>query len=325
KGGETAGASVGPAAVERPGAVTAPVASDQTDGRQGGVAVRDRGQRPVGRSNPPPRRPRPPISKSPLSAQFGARMSFVPRGEEGKKKKGGGRRGSRGGEVAASMSDAAAAPAGSADAESSAERNLRQQLMASGHERPEDDRCPICFDLIELPMNKHSEINVCCMKRNASAKETPKQSTYLGEQHYQGKHGLAKDVPRAIELWTEAAELGSLNSHHNLGNVYYDGRGVEVDKPRGIHHWQQAAIKGQVESRNNLGVVEYENGNHQLALQHFMISAKLGYDKSLNSIKDMFKNGRVNKEQYAEALIGYRDAMEEMKSPQREEAKRLGI
>ncbi|EJK69322.1 hypothetical protein THAOC_09430, partial [Thalassiosira oceanica] len=41
-----------------------------------------------------------------------------------------------------SMSDAAAALAGSAsaDAESSAARNLQQQLMESGHERPEDDR-----------------------------------------------------------------------------------------------------------------------------------------------------------------------------------------
>ena len=29
--------------------------------------------------------------------------------------------------------------------------------------------------------------------------------------------------------------------------------------------------------------------------------------------------------QYAEALKGYGDAVEEMKSPQREEAKRLGI
>ncbi|EJK54315.1 hypothetical protein THAOC_26069, partial [Thalassiosira oceanica] len=54
-------------------------------------------------------------------------------------------------------------------------------------------------------------------------------------------------------------------------------------------------------------------------------SAEMGNEQSLNSIKEMFKDGRVNKEQYAEALIGYRDAMEEMKSPQREEAKQAGI
>ena len=82
-------------------------------------------------------------------------------------------------------------------------------------------------------------------------------------------------------------------------------------------------MKGHVESRHNLGCVEAQNGNYDLAVQHLMISAKMGYEMSLNCIKIMFKDGHVTKAQYAEALIGYRDAVEEMKSPQREEAKRL--
>ncbi|EJK51582.1 hypothetical protein THAOC_29233, partial [Thalassiosira oceanica] len=61
------------------------------------------------------------------------------------------------------MPDAAAALVDAADL--GAARNLRQQLMASGHERPEGDACPICFDLIEFPMNKHAKRNACCMKR----------------------------------------------------------------------------------------------------------------------------------------------------------------
>ena len=138
--------------------------------------------------------------------------------------------------------------------------------------------------------------------------------------------GLAKNVPRAIELWTEAAELGSNDAHYQLGAVYYHGDGVEEDKPRGIHHWQQGAMKGHVMSRYGLGGAErYENANHELAVQHWMISAKMGYEGSLNGIKDMFKEGHATKAQYAEALVGYRDAVEEMKSPQRDEAKRLGV
>ena len=61
-----------------------------------------------------------------------------------------------------------------------------------------------------------------------------------------------------------------------------------------------------------------------MALQHLMISVKMGFEESLNDIKEMFKKGHATKAQYAEALLGYRDAVEEMKSPQREEAKRLG-
>ncbi|EJK59816.1 hypothetical protein THAOC_19918 [Thalassiosira oceanica] len=147
----------------------------------------------------------------------------------------------------------------------------------------------------------------------------------LGDRYCHGDLGLAKNVPRAIELWTEAAELGSLEAHYRVGHMDYTGDGVEEDKPRGIHHWQQAAMKGDVASRHNLGIVEYDNGNYELAVQHWMISAKMGYENSLDAIKDMFKEGRATKEQYAEALLGYRDAVEGMKSPQREEAKRLGI
>ncbi|EJK61419.1 hypothetical protein THAOC_18099 [Thalassiosira oceanica] len=258
------------------------------------------------------------------------------------------------------MSDAAADLAGSAGAESSAARQ-QQQLMASGHERPEDDRCPICFDLIELPVGKHSKLNVCCSKRVCNGcilaayqrglkgcpfcrtplptddasmlamvqkrvhKGDAEAIYFLGCKYNHGELGMAKNAPRAIELWTEAAELGSFNAHSELGHTYYCGDGAEEDKPRGIHHWQLAAMKGHVVSRHNLGIVDYQNGNRQLALQHWIISAEMGNEQSLNGMKEMFKKGHATKEQYAEALIGYRDSVEEMKSPQREEAKRLGF
>ena len=232
--------------------------------------------------------------------------------------------------------------------------------MASGLERHEGDACTICFLLIELPVNRHSKINACCLKTvcNGCALAAQQQGIYgkcpfcrtphpagdesilamiqkrvdkgdavaiyhLGQKHYYGTLGLAKDVPRAIKLWTEAAELGSLAAHNDLGNMYYDGDGVEEDKPRGIRHWQQAAMKGDAPSRHNLGSVEDDNGNYELAVQHFLISAKMGNEGSLNNTKDLFKEGQATKAQYAEALLGYRDALEEMKSPQREDAKRL--
>ncbi|EJK45479.1 hypothetical protein THAOC_35904 [Thalassiosira oceanica] len=259
------------------------------------------------------------------------------------------------------MSDEAAA-ADLAESADLAALNLHQRLMSSGHERPEGDACPICFDLIELPMKKHSRIKTCCMKNvcngcilaavlsglndmcefcrtpipddDASklamvqkrvSKGNAEAINLLGDKYYSGTLGLAKNVPRAIELWTEAAELGSSEAHNSLGFVYCTGKGVEEDRPRGIRHWQQAAMKGDVESRNNLGIAEYKNGNYKLAVQHWLISAKLGHEDSLNGVKNMFMKGHATKAQYAGALLGYRDAVEEMKSPQREDAKRVGI
>ena len=182
------------------------------------------------------------------------------------------------------------------------------------------DTCPFCRT--PAPADDASKL---AMIQKRVDKGDAEAICLLGDQYYLGDLGLAKDVPRTIELYTEAAELGSLEAHTKLGLRYYNGDGVEEDKSKGIHHWQQAAMKGHALSRNMLGRVEYTNGNYDLAAQHWMISAKMGYEKSLKGIKIMFKDGHATKAQYADALLGYRDAVEEMKSPQREEAKRLGI
>ena len=151
------------------------------------------------------------------------------------------------------------APAESADLFSARELE-RAALMSSGHERPEGDRCPICFDLVELPAASHSTMNVCCMKcvcdgcilaarqrgmgdkcpfcrtpfpsddasllamiQKRADKGDAEATKVLGDEYYHGELGLAKDIHRAVELWTEAAKLGSLNAHHNLGRRYYHG------------------------------------------------------------------------------------------------------
>ena len=54
-----------------------------------------------------------------------------------------------------------------------------------------------------------------------------------------------------------------------------------------------------------------------------MVSAKMGFEISLNNIKGTFMEGLATKAQYAEALRGYQEALEETKSPQREEARAL--
>lgn len=262
------------------------------------------------------------------------------------------------------MSNGAAEAAAAAALADSAARNLQQRLMASGHERPERDRCPICFDLIEFPMAKRSKMNSCCIKLICNGcilaahqrgmndrcpfcrtptlttgdgasqlamiqkrvdKGDAEAMTHLAANNYHGHLGLTKDASRAIELWTEAAELGYFDAHSQLGVVYYVGDHVEKDEARGIHHWQQAAMKGNGLCRHMLGTVEDGNRNYELAVQHYMISAKMGIEESLNCIKELFRVGRATKEQHAEALRGYRDAVEDMKSPQREEAKRLGV
>ena len=233
-----------------------------------------------------------------------------------------------------------------------------EQLYSQGLERTEGDFCPICTLAIPLPIQGHSIFNVCCMKRVCKGcvlaarargmndcpfcrtahpgtaaerlamirvrvkKKDPEATLFLGTKYHMGELGLQKDVRKGVELYTEAAELGSIDAIYNLGCLYASGKWVEENKAKGMQLWQKAAMRGHVEGRHNLGMNELESGNYDRAVKHNLIAAKMGHNRSVEKIKEMFMAGAATKEQYAEALRGYQDAVEGMKSHDWEEAKR---
>ena len=115
---------------------------------------------------------------------------------------------------------------------------------------------------------------------------------------------LQKDMRKAVELWEEAAELGSVGALHNLGVAHYYGQVFQQDKTKGIQFWTKAAMQGHFESRYNLGAIELNEKNHDRAVKHFLISAKMGHKGSLEMIKNMFMAGDATKEQYAQVGAG---------------------
>ena len=231
-----------------------------------------------------------------------------------------------------------------------------EQLYSQGHARPEGDFCPICTLPIPITMNDHSSTYTCCMKRICDGcvfaaeergmsdcpfcrtpmpdddadklamiqarveKKDPEAINHLGHKYFFGELGLQKDALRASELWTEAAEHGSIEALFNLGNMYYHGKGVQEDEARAIQFWTKAALQGHVDSRHILGGYEFGKGSHDRAVKHFLVSAKMGDKISVEAIKEVFTIGNATKEQYAEALKGYQDAVEEMKSHDRDQA-----
>ncbi|EJK55882.1 hypothetical protein THAOC_24327 [Thalassiosira oceanica] len=143
----------------------------------------------------------------------------------------------------------------------------------------------------------------------------------LGTKYDFGDYGLVKDMTRAVELYERAADLGMNEAHHNLGVLYANGKEVAKDMAKAFHHYEAAAMSGHVSARYILGAMEGKAGNYDLALQHMMISAKLGCEDSLGMIKAAFMEGLATKADYASALRGYQNAIEEMSSPDRDEAK----
>ena len=153
------------------------------------------------------------------------------------------------------------------------------------------------------------------------AKKDPVAINSLGLQYCHGGLGLQKDMQRAVKLRTEAAELGSIKAIFSLGNAYYKGQGVQQDMAKAVELYEEAAMQGHAESRHNLGNLEWRKGNYDRAVRHWLISAKMGRKESVENIRRAFMGGAATKEQYAEALKGYQDAVEEMKSHDRDEAK----
>ena len=235
-----------------------------------------------------------------------------------------------------------------------------EKLYSQGHERPEGDFCPICTLPIPFPMSDHSLLQACCMAHICKGcvvaaakrgmfdcpfcraprhggkradglamvqarveKKDPEAIYILGKAYFHGDHGLQRDTRKAVELFTEAVELGSISALFSLGNAYRQGKGVEQDKAKAMQLYEEAAMQGHAGCRYNLGNLEVGKGNHDRAARHLLIPAKMGHMESVEKMKELFTAGVATKEQYAEALKGYQDAVEEMQSHDRDEVKRL--
>ena len=114
--------------------------------------------------------------------------------------------------------------------------------------------------------------------------------------------------------------MGDIVAHNDLSIMYHLGEGVEKDEKKTLYHLEEAAIGGHDIARHNLGYLEWKNGRIERAAKHWIIAAKLGYDDSLNALKECYKDGIISKEDFAAALRGHQAAVDATKSPQREAA-----
>jgi len=134
------------------------------------------------------------------------------------------------------------------------------------------------------------------------------------------RHNKAGDYDGAFRFLNKAASLGDAGAHFSLALFYHEGKGVEKDGKKELHHLEQAVIGGHPRARYNLGRIEEKNGRMGRAVKHWIIAAKLGFDGSLEILKDAFGKGLVSKEDFAAALRAHQAAVDATKSPQREAA-----
>ena len=68
-------------------------------------------------------------------------------------------------------------------------------------------------------------------------------------------------------------------------------RGVEKDEKKYVYHSEKAAISGHPIARHNLAKIEAKNGRLDRAVKHWTIASNLGYDYSLEVLREIFQRG----------------------------------
>ena len=96
---------------------------------------------------------------------------------------------------------------------------------------------------------------------------------------------------------------------HNLGALYYDGRGVNQDFVKAVHYFELALEHGDHEVLGNLGYCYYYgrlgSPDYEKAFQCFAQLAFEGDVNALYKIGDMYRNGYYVKKDLDEAFRIY--------------------
>ena len=180
-----------------------------------------------------------------------------------------------------------------------------------------DDKCPFCNARTggKTDLDRVEEL-----KKRADVNDTG--AIYiLGSYNYDGKLGLRQDLAKGVELWTEAAKLGSSKAHFSLGVYYHEGGDMKKEK----FHNEAAAMAGNEVARCNIGLMEAQSGNIERAVKHWIIAASAGHHKAMHNLLITFKQGLVSRNAMDSTLTAYNNACAEMRSEARDAFIQLSI
>eukprot|EP00571_Detonula_confervacea_P003628 CAMPEP_0172315722 /NCGR_PEP_ID=MMETSP1058-20130122/26073_1 /TAXON_ID=83371 /ORGANISM="Detonula confervacea, Strain CCMP 353" /LENGTH=311 /DNA_ID=CAMNT_0013029869 /DNA_START=102 /DNA_END=1037 /DNA_ORIENTATION=- len=136
-----------------------------------------------------------------------------------------------------------------------------------------------------------------------------------------GEMSLPQDTKKSFELWVRATELGSVEAYNSLSNSYLQGRGVERDVKKAKHYMQLAAMGGQPIARYNLGYLDERAGKMNRAVKHYVIAARIGFDKAMEEIQKGFERGLVSEDEFMNTFRAHMDYKREVKTDQRDKHK----
>ena len=136
-----------------------------------------------------------------------------------------------------------------------------------------------------------------------------------GCNYRDGENGVTKDLKKAVEYFTKAAEQGHASAQADLGDCYYNGNGVYEDNDKAVEWYRKAAEQGNASGQYGLGgCYLYGYGvtkNYAKALELYRKAANQGNAKAQNSIGTCYYHGEGVKKNYVQAIEWFRKAADQ--------------
>jgi tetratricopeptide (TPR) repeat protein len=182
-------------------------------------------------------------------------------------------------------------------------------------------KCPYCKT---QGTNKTNEKAVDELKKRVEANDAS-AILVLGNSYRSGLFGLQHDREKAIELWKQAAKLGSSQAHYHLGNVEFHEEG---NSKRAQIHYEAAAMAGHEAARCFLANMELDKSRKmkraesylmkERAVKHLKIAASAGHFTAMSILLGAFKGGIVSRDELESILTAYNNSCAEMRSEARD-------
>lgn len=130
---------------------------------------------------------------------------------------------------------------------------------------------------------------------------------------FQGGFGVVKDQSKAVELFQQAADLGSSSAQRNLAKAYENGTGVPQDLAKAFALLTQAAEGGNTQAQCDLGArCSGTNPNYPVdyaaAVKWYTMAAEKNHLDALNNLGTLYIDGKGVPQDFAKAVELYTKA-----------------
>ncbi len=139
----------------------------------------------------------------------------------------------------------------------------------------------------------------------------PRAQFELAERYRTG-HGVAQDYGKAVALYRQAADLGSIDAQYQLAVMYVEGEGLAKNPARAVPLFRAAAVKGHAVAQYRLARI-YEKGevvaaDAAIAVEWYRLSARQGNAWAQLALGNHYRIGKGIERDLTRSIVWYRRA-----------------